>query len=118
MDEEDDESNDDLNAYGGGGINESNTKRSDPSDITIPTFKEFVATHGDDDLNNADESSELTTVQQHRKYSSKEATSRVYESFSIGVDLLNRYLLKRVEDEESLDELVKVKFSGLIDFIL
>jgi hypothetical protein len=32
---------------------------------------------------------------------------REYESFSTGIDSLNRYLLKRVEDEESLDELVK-----------
>lgn len=32
---------------------------------------------------------------------------RSYESFSKGVDSLNRYLLKRVEEEESLDELVK-----------
>ena len=32
---------------------------------------------------------------------------RAYESFSKGVDSLNRYLLKRVENEESLDELVK-----------
>jgi len=34
--------------------------------------------------------------------------TRSYESFSMGVDSLNRYLLKRVEDEETLDELVKV----------
>lgn len=32
---------------------------------------------------------------------------RSFESFSKGVDSLNRYLMKRVEDEESLDELVK-----------
>lgn len=32
---------------------------------------------------------------------------RSYESFSKGVDSLNRYLLKRVENELSLDELVK-----------
>lgn len=32
---------------------------------------------------------------------------RGYESFSKGVDTLNKYLLKRVEEEESLDELVK-----------
>jgi hypothetical protein len=32
---------------------------------------------------------------------------KVYESFSKGIDSLNRYLLKRVDDEETLDELVK-----------
>lgn len=32
---------------------------------------------------------------------------RDYESFSIGIDTLNRRLLERVEKEESLDELVK-----------
>jgi hypothetical protein len=35
------------------------------------------------------------------------STNHTYESFSQGVDQLNRYLLKRVEQEESLDELVK-----------
>ncbi len=37
----------------------------------------------------------------------KSSTLRTFESFSKGVDTLNRYLLKRVEDEETLDELVK-----------
>jgi hypothetical protein len=35
------------------------------------------------------------------------STNHTYESFSQGIDQLNRYLLKRVEQEESLDELVK-----------
>ena len=40
---------------------------------------------------------------------------RSYESFSKGIDSLNRYLLKRVEDEESLDELVKERIAKWIN---
>ncbi len=76
---------------------------NDPSDLTIPTFKEFVATHRDDE----DEPKRLEDDSLIYKYSKE---TRAYESFSMGVDSLNRYLLKRVEDEETLDELVKVKF--------
>ena len=45
-----------------------------------------------------------------RESTSEEATNkqrREYESFSTGIDSLNRYLLDRVDKEESLDELVK-----------
>jgi hypothetical protein len=41
----------------------------------------------------------------HERFTS--TSHRTYESFSKGIDLLNRYLLKRVDEEESLDELVK-----------
>ena len=40
---------------------------------------------------------------------------RSYESFSKGIDCLNRYLLKRVENEESLDELVKERIAKWIN---
>lgn len=82
--------------------NENNNH--DPSDFTIPTFKEFVATHeNDDEETRKYEESEDQSIQAMKPL--KEGRS--YESFSIGVDSLNRYLLKRVEDEETLDELVK-----------
>lgn len=32
---------------------------------------------------------------------------RAYESFSKGIDALNRYLLNRIENEPTVDELVK-----------
>jgi len=89
----------------------TNDARNDPYDITIPTFKEFVATHGDDD-----ETDYLAESVRKRKRSEDDEEliptkmnkdGKSYESFSMGVDSLNRYLLKRVEDEETLDELVK-----------
>lgn len=84
------------------GNNESHNH--DVGDITIPTFKEFVATHGnDDEETRAHEGGEELSVHPIKLF--KEG--RNYESFSMGVDSLNRYLLKRVEEEETLDELVK-----------
>lgn len=86
-----------------------NDTNHDSADITIPTFKEFVAIHGDDDdpelslkrKRNEDEGDDTTLPAKFSK------EGRAYDSFSMGVDSLNRYLLKRVEDEETLDELVK-----------
>lgn len=71
--------------------------------INIPTFKEFV---------NRMESGETlldeSTVDEPTSSSGdKREPSRTYESFSKGIDSLNRYLLKRVEDEQTVDELVK-----------
>ena len=85
---------------------------SDVNNLKIPTFKEFVAQNGDvsDEVflgekeNSLDEAS-LTPAE--AKASGSSSSIRNYESFSKGIDHLNRYLLKRVEDEESLDELVK-----------
>lgn len=85
------------------GNNESN--HHDPGDITIPTFKEFVATHGNDDEDARPNGEAGEDLSVHPIKLFKEG--RNYESFSMGVDSLNRYLLKRVEDEETLDELVK-----------
>ncbi len=98
----------------------------DPNDLSIPTFKEFVAlTDQNEAITNDDEEQEDNEdLNEQQLDDSKQATSssaaststiitskksskRIYESFSIGIDSLNRYLLKRVEDEGSLDELVK-----------
>ena len=105
-------------------------KRLDPNDLTIPTFKEFVALNqedlieeedeldeedeeedDDDEEDNGDEATK-ENKKKKRKLIEAQAThthekNRVYDSFSKGIDSLNRYLLKRVDEEESLDELVK-----------
>ena len=105
--------------------NDSNTNDDNPqptsggdlTDLTIPSFKEYVAAHGDEDdlLLNSDllmSSGEKENTTKREEASGNERSGsggshRAYESFSMGVDSLNRYLLKRVEDEETLDELVK-----------
>lgn len=122
--------------------NELNGKKSsaDANDLTIPTFKEYVALNrgeeedededeeDDEDEEEFDEEDDDDNIddatkenkKKKRKLSTNEsngATSasdqpasnknRAYESFSKGIDSLNRYLLKRVDEEETLDELVK-----------
>lgn len=95
---------------------------NDVNNMSIPSFKEFIAQNEskDDDENenrinlvsekensngeniNDNNNSETFTERKDNNY-----FYRNYESFSKGIDNLNRYLLKRVEEEESLDELVK-----------
>jgi hypothetical protein len=94
--------------------------------VSIPSFKEFIAQN---DVNNYDdgdnenrinlvsekENTEDNIINNNDAYNQTFSTERKdsnsffrnYESFSKGIDTLNRYLLKRVEEEESLDELVK-----------
>ena len=69
------------------------------ADLSIPSFKEFCQSH-EDKMDN-----ENTDYQPMQAASSK--SFKNHESYSKGIDALNRYLLKRVEEEESLDELVK-----------
>ncbi len=100
-------------------LSESQNSANDVNNLKIPTFKEFVAQNGGDvdatdevfmgekensiDVSGENNQSNVETG----KSSSLSSSIRNYESFSKGIDHLNRYLLKRVEDEESLDELVK-----------
>ena len=90
----------------------NNDATNDASDITIPSFKEFVAQNGNDeefDENSENKKRRCDSEENGESSVAEKSTGshRQYESFSKGVDSLNRYLLKRVEDEESLDELVK-----------
>ena len=57
------------------------------------------------DMNNENDEEEKDKSSENHAGTS--STNHTYESFSQGIDQLNRYLLKRVEQEESLDELVK-----------
>ncbi|CAF0850529.1 unnamed protein product [Brachionus calyciflorus] len=79
--------------------NEKTTYQNNDGDLSIPSFKEFCQNH---DENLEKENNDYQTPVQTSSKSFKN-----YESYSKGIDSLNRYLLKRVDEEESLDELVK-----------
>lgn len=71
--------------------------------LEIPTFNEFIARMdsgacGEDPLNEPTTPSSVPDAKKDQ---------RAYESFSKGIDALNRYLLNRIENEQSVDELVK-----------
>lgn len=76
---------------------DTGSSNTDGADLTIPTFKEFLSQNVDDTIEK-----DTSEIIQHKSGSFKN-----YESYSKGIDSLNRYLLKRVDEEESLDELVK-----------
>jgi hypothetical protein len=88
----------------------TNLNQNSSKSIGIPTFNEFVSQTemGEDGV--ANENNNFDEAQNYNESISSASNGRslkTYESFSKGIDSLNRYLLKRVEEEESLDELVK-----------
>lgn len=97
-------SNESVNDANNDSTNNQNESAGD--NFSIPTFKEFVAQNCNDADSNLGEK-ENESDRPRGVPIKMPLLNKNYESFSKGIDALNRYLLKRVEEEESLDELVK-----------
>ncbi|RNA42837.1 serine threonine kinase with TRP [Brachionus plicatilis] len=69
-------------------------------DLSIPSFNEFCRNHEDKMEKESGDCQPAVQAASSKSF-------RNHESYSKGIDALNRYLLKRVDQEESLDELVK-----------
>lgn len=73
--------------------------------LQIPTLNEYIAhmNSSNDPLNEPTASVAGSTASGN----SRRSAVRSYESFSKGIDALNRYLLNRIENEPTVDELVQ-----------
>ena len=109
-DEEDEEEDED----------EANKKDCAGDSLKIPSFTEFVANNIEYEKENKKRKSsggggDNDNVGDEEEVKVERKPTKGYESFTKGIDALNRYLLKRVDEEDTLDELVKERIMKWIN---